>query len=416
VQTIYLNHAGTSWPKPPPVVAATGSTFHAEPARWPELFAAAHETAADFFHVEPSRLLLTPSCTAALQLAVQDHSWRPGDRVLTSHFEHHALQRSLVKLEDLGVVVTALPYSDEEPIPLDALEAELKRGSVRLLALTAACNVTGRLLPISEATALAHRFGALALIDGAQIAGWWDLDVAALEADLFTFAGHKGPQAPWGVGGLYVRPDLGMKCPAAVCDVAELQAGAVEGNGLANVTGADHGDRPRDDRATATGENGRSLQADPGRRDRRFGAVSRHPGDPGLFFESGVDPDRRPAIEQRPRVDDLCRNPARAGQSGAGADRAMLRKLLTIVLPLVLPLLVYAIYLALARRKARLAGEGRLPRWQEAPWAAILIASILLMITSLAVWRMNLGVDPGVKLVPPSVVDGEVVPSHPVPE
>ena len=224
MQTIYLNHAGTSWPKPPPVVAATGSTFHAEPARWPELFAAAHETAADFFHVEPSRLLLTPSCTAALQLAVQDHSWRPGDRVLTSHFEHHALQRSLVKLEDLGVVVTALPYSDEEPIPLDALEAELKRGSVRLLALTAACNVTGRLLPISEATALAHRFGALALIDGAQIAGWWDLDVAALEADLFTFAGHKGPQAPWGVGGLYVRPELPMKCPAAVCDIAELQA------------------------------------------------------------------------------------------------------------------------------------------------------------------------------------------------
>ncbi|MDH3594056.1 MAG: DUF6111 family protein [Rhodospirillales bacterium] len=94
----------------------------------------------------------------------------------------------------------------------------------------------------------------------------------------------------------------------------------------------------------------------------------------------------------------------------------MLRKLLTIVLPLVLPLLVYAIYLALARRKARLAGEGRLPRWQEAPWAAISIASILLMIASLAVWRMNLGVDPGVKLVPPSVVDGEVVPSHPVPE
>ncbi len=94
----------------------------------------------------------------------------------------------------------------------------------------------------------------------------------------------------------------------------------------------------------------------------------------------------------------------------------MLRKLLTIVLPLVLPLLVYAIYLALARRKARLAGEGSLPRWQEAPWAAIFIASILLMIASLAVWRMNLGVDPGVKLVPPRVVDGEVVPSHPVPE
>jgi len=224
VQTIYLNHAGTSWPKPPTVVAATESTFHGDPGHWPALFAAAHETVADFFHAEPSWLLLTPSCTAALQLAVHDHSWRPGDRVLTSHFEHHAQQRSLVKLEEQGVTVTTLPYSDEEPIQLEALEAELKLGAVRLLALTAACNVTGRLLPISEATSLAHRFGALVLIDGAQIAGWWDLDVTALQADLFTFAGHKGPQAPWGVGGLYVRPALTMKCPAAVCDMNELQA------------------------------------------------------------------------------------------------------------------------------------------------------------------------------------------------
>lgn len=224
MQTIYLNNAGTSWPKPPSVVAAADSTVHSDPGCWPKVFAAAHETVAGFFHVAPSRLLLTPSCTAALQLAVQDHAWQPGDRVLTSHFEHHALQRPLAKLEELGVKLTVLPYSDEEPILLDALEAELKRGAVRLLALTAACNVTGRLLPISEATSLAHQFGALALIDGAQIAGWWDLDVAAMEADLFTFAGHKGPQAPWGVGGLYVRPDLPMRCPAAVCDIAELQA------------------------------------------------------------------------------------------------------------------------------------------------------------------------------------------------
>ncbi len=224
MQTTYLNHAGTSWPKPPPVVAAMESTFYDDPVHWPALFAAAHQTVAGFFHVEPSRLLLTPSCTAALQLAVQDHAWRPGDRVLTSHFEHHALQRSLVKLEELGVMVTTLPSSNQEPVPLDALEDELRRGSVRMVALTAACNVTGRLLPVTEATAMAHRFGALALIDGAQIAGWWDLDVTALEADLFTFAGHKGPQAPWGVGGLYARPALDMNCTAAVCDIAELQA------------------------------------------------------------------------------------------------------------------------------------------------------------------------------------------------
>lgn len=226
VQTIYLNHAGTSWPKPPAVLEATREALNTNPIEWPELFQAARKAVARFFHVESSSLLLTPSCTAALQLAVQDHPWRSGDRVLTSHFEHHALHRPLLKLEELGVKVTTLPFGDDEPLRLEALESELKAGGVRLLALTAACNVTGRLLPVKEAIALAHRYGALALVDGAQIAGWWDLDLTALDADFFTFAGHKGPQGPWGVGGLYVRPEIRMNCPAATCDLSKPRATA----------------------------------------------------------------------------------------------------------------------------------------------------------------------------------------------
>ena len=221
METIYLNHAGTSWPKPPEVVAASESVLHANPGDWPKLFSNAHEAVAKFYHLDSKRLLLTPSCTAALQLAVLDHAWQPGDRVLTSHFEHHALQRALVQLETRGVTVTVLPYGDDEPMLLEALEAELKLGSVRMLALTAACNVTGRLLPVAEATAMAHRYDAMTLVDGAQIAGWWDLDVNAWQADLFTFAGHKGPQAPWGVGGLYVHPGIAMACPTAVCEIGE---------------------------------------------------------------------------------------------------------------------------------------------------------------------------------------------------
>jgi len=215
---VYLNHAGTSWPKPPLVATAANGVFHSSPVRWPDLFVESHLAVASFFHVDASRLLLTPSCTAALQLAVQDHPWQAGDRVLTSHFEHHAMQRSLLKLQEQGVKLTVLPYSDDEPVMLDALEAELRRGQLRKMAMTAACNVTGRLLPIAEAIALAQQAGARTLIDGAQIAGWWDLNIDALQADMFTFAGHKGPQAPWGVGGLYVRPGLPMQCPLAGCD------------------------------------------------------------------------------------------------------------------------------------------------------------------------------------------------------
>ena len=222
--TIYLNHAGTSWPKPSCVLEAAGSVMQSDPSEWPSLFEGSHQTVADFFHVAPSRLLLTPSCTAALHVAVMDHAWKKGDRVLTSNFEHHALHRNLTKLSDYEVEVKTLPSCQRGLIELDALEAELKLGGVRLVALTAACNVTGLLLPISDAIRIAHQYGAIALIDGAQIAGWWDINVTELGADLFTFAGHKGPQAPWGVGGLYVSPDLSMDCPSAVCDVSEARS------------------------------------------------------------------------------------------------------------------------------------------------------------------------------------------------
>ncbi len=223
-ETIYLNHAGTSWPKPQPVLAAAASVWQSDPTDWPTLFKSAHHTVAKFFHVDPQRLLLTPSCTAAINLAVTDHAWNTGDRVVTSNFEHHALYRALVKLNEHGIDITTLPQGSNDLLQLELLEAELKSGGVRLVALTAACNVTGHLLPISEAITLAHAFDAIVLVDGAQIAGWWDLDVPELGADLFTFAGHKGTQAPWGIGGLFVSPNVSMNCPEATCERLELQA------------------------------------------------------------------------------------------------------------------------------------------------------------------------------------------------
>ena len=59
--------------------------------------------------------------------------------MLTSHFEHHALLRAAHKLEAQGVEVQLLPYNSENLVDLEALEAELTRGSVRLVAMTAAC-------------------------------------------------------------------------------------------------------------------------------------------------------------------------------------------------------------------------------------------------------------------------------------
>lgn len=211
----YHNPAGTSWPKPPEVLAAAEQATRAPPDAWPVLFAEAHRAVAEAFGVAPDDLLITPSCTQALAVAVADVPWRPGDRALSSHLEHHALAGPLARLR--GVEVTHIGRAADGPLDLDAVAQALARGGVKLVAASMASNVTGELLPWRELVDLAHRHGALCLLDGAQVAGWMDLDLAALEVDLFAFAGHKGPQAPSGVGGLYVRPGVFLETPAASC-------------------------------------------------------------------------------------------------------------------------------------------------------------------------------------------------------
>lgn len=221
---VYLNHAGTSWPKPEPVLQAAADADRADPDAWPSLFTECQRTVADYFQVPSDRLLFTPSCTSALTVAMMDLPWQAGDRLLTSQFEHHALHRNVQKLAERGVGVTYLEPGNRQLIDLDRLEAELNQGGVRLLALTAACNVTGQLLPFAQAAELAKQFGVTVLVDGAQFAGWQQLDLSASKIDMFTFAGHKGPMSPKGVGGLYVAEHVRMDCLSAACDPATAQA------------------------------------------------------------------------------------------------------------------------------------------------------------------------------------------------
>lgn len=264
-ETLYLNPAGTSWPKPPPVLQAVQEVLHSDPADWAARFEADHARVAAFFGLEdPSLLLPTPGCTSALAVAVADLPWRAGDRVLISGREHLALERPVRALAARGVEVVVAPEGSEGTVDLEAAARILAEGGVRLVAFSAACNVTGDLAPMDDLVQLAHAHGALALVDGAQIGGWWDLDLPALGADLFTFAGHKGLQAPWGIGGLYVRPGLELVAPRApparhgpgYCDV-----GSVDRAGLAALAAATQWLRARPGRLEAARAEATRLRA-----------------------------------------------------------------------------------------------------------------------------------------------------------
>ena len=87
----------------------------------------------------------------------------------------------------------------------------------------------------------------------------------------------------------------------------------------------------------------------------------------------------------------------------------MIHKLLAILLPVVLPFALYWIGLKIAQSR-RAAGET--PGWERTPWFLLSLSAGVLLIVSLLFYRAQSGVEPGVKMNPPSFVDGEVKPAH----
>lgn len=234
---IYLNAAGTSWPKPGPVLEAVDVALRADPWVASEDLDRHHAELAERFSVPKSSLLLTPGCTAALHLAVADLPWRPGDAAVIGPFEHLALERPIRALAARGVeVVVAPPGPGAEPVDLHFVQARLRAGGVRLLAFSHAANVTGASMPIDALRRLAQVYGATMLVDAAQTVGWLFPNLAAL-GDLVAFGSHKGLQGPWGLGALYRGPNVAFETPRADgpldgpswCDAGSLDRAALAG-------------------------------------------------------------------------------------------------------------------------------------------------------------------------------------------
>ncbi len=218
---VYLDNAATSWPKPEEVYRAVDHfmrTIGATPGRGghrreDEAQQTADETRtalAQLFHAPASTgVAFTMNATQAINMALKG-LLRPGDHVITSSIEHHALWRPLKALEQRGVEVTAVPCAPDGTLDPVDVEATL-RPHTRLIVLLHASNVLGTILPIAEMGEIAQRHGVLLLVDAAQTAGASPIDMQAMGIDLLAFAGHKGTYGPHGTGGLVVRPGVELQ-------------------------------------------------------------------------------------------------------------------------------------------------------------------------------------------------------------
>jgi cysteine desulfurase / selenocysteine lyase len=216
---VYLDNAATSFPKPPAVAEAMsellahgagnpGRSGHALALAAQRVVTDARRLLASFLGApDPARVVFAHNATDAINTAL----WgllHAGDRVVTTSMEHNAVARPLAALAARGVAVERVPCGPDGALDLADLERALAAAPTRLVAMVHASNVSGTILPAAEAARLAHRHGALLLLDAAQTAGALPIDVQSLGADLLAFPGHKGLLGPTGTGGLWVAPGV----------------------------------------------------------------------------------------------------------------------------------------------------------------------------------------------------------------
>ncbi|RXZ83861.1 aminotransferase class V-fold PLP-dependent enzyme [Paenibacillaceae bacterium] len=219
---IYLDHAATSWPKPPQVLERVAEAMMSEaanPGRGSHamavkasraLFGARKQLARLFGVGNPNDISFSLNTTAALNLAIKGFL-KPGDHVIATAVEHNSVRRPLSYLKRaMGVEVTYIEVDLEGQLDLKQLERSFQKNTT-LVVVNHSSNLLGSILPVAEIGEIARSKGARLLVDAAQSAGILDIDVKAAGIDMLAFPGHKGLLGPQGTGGLYLHPDLELE-------------------------------------------------------------------------------------------------------------------------------------------------------------------------------------------------------------
>lgn len=217
---IYLDNAASSWPKPPKVITAMEEVlvnFGANPGRSGHQLAQRAEDAiqktriqlARLFHVKNSSdIVFTQNATESLNLGIKGflHS---GDHVISTSFEHNSVRRPLEFMRRAGVEVIYINAVGSNEEILRDVEQSITRNT-KLLVVTHASNLTGRIMPVAELGQIAKNHQMKFLVDASQTAGYVPIDVNQMGIDMLAFTGHKSLYGPQGTGGLYIDPEVNL--------------------------------------------------------------------------------------------------------------------------------------------------------------------------------------------------------------
>ena len=181
-----------------------------------DLHEAARERVRQFIDAKKiEEIVFTRGTTEAINLVASsfcESQMQPGDEVLVTEMEHHSnIVSWQLQAMKRGIVVKHLPITDDGQLDLSTLNSQLS-AKTKLVSVAHVSNVLGTVNPVEEIIKIAHEHGIPVMVDGAQSAPHFKVDVQAMDCDFFAFSGHK-MYGPTGIGVLYGKEEWLEKLP-----------------------------------------------------------------------------------------------------------------------------------------------------------------------------------------------------------
>ena len=218
MKRVYLDNGSTSYPKAPGVGQAVCDFIehigtNVNRGGYQEAYAAedviieTREKLCRLFNFDKLKnVIFTPSITYSLNYIIKGYL-RPGDHVLVSALEHNAMMRPLNQMVDQGVTFDRIPCSQQGELQLNAIEPLLKPNTKAIMMLHAS-NVCGTLMPLEQVGGICQKHGLTFVVDAAQTAGSFPIDMKKQHIDVLAFTGHKSLLGPQGIGGFLVSDEV----------------------------------------------------------------------------------------------------------------------------------------------------------------------------------------------------------------
>ena len=181
-----------------------------------DLHEAAREKVRQFINAaKTEEIVFTRGTTEAINLVASsfcESQMKAGDEVIVTEMEHHSnIVSWQLQAMKRGIIVKHVAITDDGRLDLSTLDSQLST-KTKLVSVAHVSNVLGTINPVEEIIRIAHEHGISVLVDGAQSAPHFKVDVQAMDCDFFAFSGHK-MYGPTGIGVLYGKEEWLEKLP-----------------------------------------------------------------------------------------------------------------------------------------------------------------------------------------------------------